>query len=105
MDNVTAMMVLSPLFMETLDRFGIDYIHYGIIMVMVIEFGFPVSPVWFESFRGHGADQQELDRGFYRRRAISYPFADLSHACYLHPVNFFVPAQSVSSIENIPKVF
>jgi C4-dicarboxylate transporter, DctM subunit len=60
MDNVTAMMVLSPLFMETLDRFGIDHIHYGIIMVMVIEFGFLSPPFGLNLFVAMGLTNKSL---------------------------------------------
>jgi C4-dicarboxylate transporter, DctM subunit len=60
MDNVTAMMVLSPLFMETLDRFGIDHIHYGIIMVMVIEFGFLSPPFGLNLFVAMGMTNKSL---------------------------------------------
>jgi C4-dicarboxylate transporter, DctM subunit len=60
MDNVTAMMVLSPLFMETLDRFGIDYIHYGIIMVLVIEFGFLSPPFGLNLFVAMGLTNKSL---------------------------------------------
>jgi len=60
MDNVTAMMVLSPLFMETLNRFGIDHIHYGIIMVMVIEFGFLSPPFGLNIFIAMGLTNKSL---------------------------------------------
>lgn len=60
MDNVTAMMVLSPLFMETLNRFGIDHIHYGIIMVMVIEFGFLSPPFGLNLFVAMGLTNKSL---------------------------------------------
>jgi C4-dicarboxylate transporter DctM subunit len=60
MDNVTAMMVLSPLFAETLDRFGIDYIHYGIIMVLVIEFGFLSPPFGLNLFVAMGLTKKSL---------------------------------------------
>jgi len=60
MDNVTAMMILSPLFMETLDRFGIDYIHYGIIMVLVIEFGFLSPPFGLNLFVAMGLTNKSL---------------------------------------------
>jgi len=60
MDNVTAMLILSPLFAETLNRFGIDYIHYGIIMVMVIEFGFLTPPFGLNLFVAMGLTDKSL---------------------------------------------
>ncbi|MCA1961509.1 MAG: TRAP transporter large permease [Desulfomonile sp.] len=60
MDNVSAMIILSPLFMETLNRFGIDYIHYGIIMVLVIEFGFLTPPFGLNLFVAMGLTNRSL---------------------------------------------
>jgi C4-dicarboxylate transporter, DctM subunit len=60
MDNVSAMLILSPLFAETLNRFGIDYIHYGIIMVMVIEFGFLTPPFGLNLFVAMGLTNKSL---------------------------------------------
>ena len=50
MDDVSAMIILSPLFVDTLDRFHIDLIHYGIVMVLVIEFGFLTPPFGLNLF-------------------------------------------------------
>ena len=50
MDDVSAMIILSPLFADTLARFNIDLIHYGIVMVLVIEFGFLTPPFGLNLF-------------------------------------------------------
>ncbi|MEW6141144.1 MAG: TRAP transporter large permease subunit [Thermodesulfobacteriota bacterium] len=60
MENVSAMLILSPLFVETLNRFGIDFIHYGIIMVLVIEFGFLTPPFGLNLFVAMGLTQKSL---------------------------------------------
>lgn len=60
MDAVSAMMVLSPLFAETLTRYGIDYIHYGIVMVLMIEFGFLTPPFGLNLFVSMGITGQPL---------------------------------------------
>jgi C4-dicarboxylate transporter DctM subunit len=60
MDAVSAMIVLSPLFMETLNRFNIDYIHYGIVMVLMIEFGFLTPPFGLNLFVAMGITNQPL---------------------------------------------
>ena len=60
MDAVSAMMVLSPLFAETLTRYGIDYIHYGIVMVLMIEFGFLTPPFGINLFVSMGITNQPL---------------------------------------------
>ncbi len=60
MDAVSAMMVLSPLFIETLNRYGIDYIHYGIVMVLMIEFGFLTPPFGLNLFVAMGITKKPL---------------------------------------------
>ncbi len=60
MENVSAMLILSPLFVETLNRFGIDYVHYGIIMVLVIEFGFLTPPFGLNLFVAMGLTDKSL---------------------------------------------
>jgi C4-dicarboxylate transporter DctM subunit len=54
MDNVSAMLILSPLLTDSLERYGIDLIHYGIIMVMVIEIGFLTPPFGLNLFVAMG---------------------------------------------------
>ncbi len=60
MENVSAMLILSPLFVETLNRFDIDYVHYGIIMVLVIEFGFLTPPFGLNLFVAMGLTDKSL---------------------------------------------
>ena len=50
MDIVTAIIVISPILIETLNRYGIDYIHYGIIMIVNIEIGFLTPPFGLNLF-------------------------------------------------------
>jgi len=59
-DDVSAMMILSPLFFETLKRFGIDLVHYGIIMVLVIEYGFLTPPFGLNLFVAMGLTKKSL---------------------------------------------
>jgi C4-dicarboxylate transporter DctM subunit len=60
MDDVSAMMILSPIFFETLRRFNIDLVHYGIIMVLVIEFGFLTPPFGLNLFVSMGITNKSL---------------------------------------------
>ncbi|MBW2095036.1 MAG: TRAP transporter large permease subunit [Deltaproteobacteria bacterium] len=60
MDDVSAMMILSPIFLETLRRFDIDLVHYGIVMVLVIEFGFLTPPFGLNLFVTMGITQKSL---------------------------------------------
>ena len=92
MDNVSAMLILSPLFVETLNRFGIDYIHYGIIMVLVIEYGFLTPPFGLNLFVAMGLTDKsllEVSRGV-------VPFLILLLAClilvtYVPQISLFLP--------------
>jgi C4-dicarboxylate transporter DctM subunit len=89
MDNVSAMLILSPLFMETLNRFGIDYVHYGIIMVLLIEYGFLTPPFGLNLFVAMGLTNKslvEVSRGV-------APFLILLLGCVL--LVTFVPSISL----------
>lgn len=89
MENVSAMIILSPLFVETLQRFGIDYIHYGVIMVMVIEFGFLTPPFGLNLFVAMGLTNKsltEVSRGV-------WPFLVLLLLCLA--LVTFIPAISL----------
>ncbi|HMK36154.1 MAG TPA: TRAP transporter large permease subunit [Desulfomonilaceae bacterium] len=95
MDNVSAMLILSPLFVETLKRFGIDYIHYGIIMVLVIEYGFLTPPFGLNLFVAMGLTNKslvEVSRGV-------WPFLILLLGCLL--LVTFVPSLALF----LPKTF
>jgi len=50
MDIVTAIIVISPILVETLNRYDIDFIHYGIIMIVNIECGFLTPPFGLNLF-------------------------------------------------------
>ena len=50
MDIVTAIIVISPILIETLSRYDIDFIHYGIIMIVNIECGFLTPPFGLNLF-------------------------------------------------------
>jgi C4-dicarboxylate transporter DctM subunit len=74
---------------ETLNRFGIDYVHYGIIMVMVIEFGFLTPPFGLNLFVAMGLTEKslvEVSRGV-------IPFLVLLLICLF--IVTFVPALSL----------
>jgi len=50
MDIVTAIIIISPILVETLTRYDIDFIHYGIIMIVNIECGFLTPPFGLNLF-------------------------------------------------------
>ncbi len=95
MDNVSAMLILSPLFIETLNRFHIDYVHYGIIMVLVIEYGFLTPPFGLNLFVAMGLSRKSL----IEVTASVAPFLLLLLGCVL--LITFVP--SISLV--LPKLF
>ncbi len=89
MDDVSAMIILSPLFAEALDRFGIDLIHYGIVMILVIEFGFLTPPFGLNLFVVMGLTKKSLTE---ISRAVT-PFLILLLACVL--LIAFIPGISL----------
>lgn len=95
MDAVSAMMVLSPLFAETLNLYGIDYIHYGIVMVLMIEFGFLTPPFGLNLFVSMGITNRSLTEV---ARATA-PFLILLIVCVL--LITFIPEISLF----LPKLF
>ena len=50
MDIVTAIIIISPILVETLRQYDIDFIHYGIIMIVNIECGFLTPPFGLNLF-------------------------------------------------------
>ncbi len=89
MDAVSAMIVLSPLFTETLSRFHIDLIHYGIVMVLMIEFGFLTPPFGLNLFVAMGITKKPLTEV---ARAV-IPFLFIILACVM--IITFVPEISL----------
>ena len=60
MDVVSAMLVLGPVFMPLLQRFEIDFVHFGIIMVLNIEIGFLTPPFGVNLFVSSGVTGKDV---------------------------------------------
>ncbi len=60
MDDVSAMLILSPLFLETLGRYDIDLVHFGIVMVLNIQIGMLTPPFGINLFVAAGITKQPL---------------------------------------------
>lgn len=54
MDDVSAMLILAPLFLETLNRYGIDLVHFGVVMVLNIQLGMLTPPFGLNLFVSSG---------------------------------------------------
>ncbi|MCX8111512.1 MAG: TRAP transporter large permease subunit [Syntrophorhabdaceae bacterium] len=50
MDIVTAVIVISPVLVETLSRYDINFVHFGILMIVNIECGFLTPPFGLNLF-------------------------------------------------------
>jgi len=50
MDIVTAVIVISPVLVDTLTRYDINFVHFGIIMIINIECGFLTPPFGLNLF-------------------------------------------------------
>jgi C4-dicarboxylate transporter DctM subunit len=62
MDDVAAMLIMAPLLGTTLTRFNIDPIHFGVVMVLLIEFGFLTPPFGINLFVAMGLTNKPLVR-------------------------------------------
>ncbi len=60
MDDVSAMLVLAPLFLETLNRYGIDLVHFGIVMVLNIQMGMLTPPFGLNLFVASGITKEPI---------------------------------------------
>lgn len=89
MDDVSAMLILAPIFGETLQRYGIDLVHFGIVMVLLIEYGFLTPPFGLNLFVTMGLTGESLTTV---SRAVA-PFLLLLLACVLLVI--FIPEISL----------
>ena len=60
MDIVSAVVVISPILLIALQKFDINLIHYGIIMIVNIEFGFLTFPFGLNLFVSMGITGKSL---------------------------------------------
>ena len=60
MDDVSAMLILAPLFYDTLNRYDIDLVHFGIVMVLNIQMGMLTPPFGLNLFVSSGLTQKPL---------------------------------------------
>jgi len=60
MDIVSAIIVISPILLIALEKFDIDLIHYGIIMIVNIELGFLTFPFGLNLFVAMGITGKSL---------------------------------------------
>ena len=60
MDIVSAIIIISPILMVALEKFDINLIHYGIIMIVNIEFGFLTFPFGLNLFVAMGITGKSL---------------------------------------------
>ncbi|MBU1740423.1 MAG: TRAP transporter large permease subunit [Proteobacteria bacterium] len=92
MENVSAMLILSPIFAGTLAALDIDLIHFGVVMVMVIEFGFLTPPFGLNLFVAMGLTKKSL----VEVARASGPFLALLLGCvaiiaFIPEVSLFLP--------------
>ena len=79
MDIVSAILVLTPIFLPMLDIFGIDPVHWGIIMIVNVEMGFLTFPFGLNLFVAMGLTGKPLT---YIARSVM-PFMVLLVMCLL----------------------
>ena len=92
MDIVSAILVLSPILLVTLQKFDIDLIHFAIIMIINVEFGFLTFPFGLNLFVSMGITGKTLTEV---AKAVM-PFLFLLLLClmlitYLPDISTFLP--------------
>ncbi|MCF8114302.1 MAG: TRAP transporter large permease subunit [Desulfotignum sp.] len=60
MDDVSAMLILAPLFLETLNRYDIDLVHFGVVMVLNIQMGMLTPPFGLNLFVASGITKEPI---------------------------------------------
>jgi C4-dicarboxylate transporter DctM subunit len=95
MDSVSAVLVLAPLFVNTLQGYDIDFVHFGIIMILNIEFGMLTPPFGLNLFVSMGISGERME--VVGRSVL--PFLGLLLACLA--LVTYVPDISLA----LPKLF
>jgi C4-dicarboxylate transporter DctM subunit len=62
MDDVSVMLVLAPLFYDTLNRYGIDLVHFGVVMILNIQLGMLTPPFGLNLFVASGITKKPLTK-------------------------------------------
>ena len=92
MDTVSAVLVLAPLFANTLQGYGIDLVHFGVVMVLNIEFGMLTPPFGLNLFVSMGMTGENMgtvSRGVMPFLAI--PLVCLLLVTYVPELSLFLP--------------
>jgi C4-dicarboxylate transporter, DctM subunit len=61
MDSVSAVLVLAPLFLDTLNAYDIDLVHFGIVMILNMEFGMLTPPFGLNLFVCMGISGERME--------------------------------------------
>jgi C4-dicarboxylate transporter, DctM subunit len=61
MDSVSAVLVLAPLFLNTLNAYNIDLVHFGIVMILNMEFGMLTPPFGLNLFVAMGISGERME--------------------------------------------
>ncbi len=95
MDSVSAVLVLAPLFLNTLIAYNIDLVHFGIVMILNMEFGMLTPPFGLNLFVTMGISTERMETV---SRSVM-PFLALLLICLA--IITYVPAVSLL----LPKFF
>lgn len=95
MDTVSAVLILGPMLTKALETYGIDFVHFGVVMVLNMEFGMLTPPFGLNLFVSMGITREPL--GVVGRSVA--PFLVLLLLCLLAVT--YVPALSLA----LPEMF
>ena len=96
MDMAPLIIITTPIFLPVVQAYGVDPVHFGVILVLNLGIGLVTPPVGAVLFvgcargkdSGMGVDQEHL--------ALLHGHAHRSHARHLHPSNFALAAIGLS---------
>ena len=93
MDIVSAVVVISPILLVALQQYDIDFIHFGIMMIVNIEFGFLTFPFGLNLFVAMGITGKSLTQiGRAVLPFLALLFFGLMLVTYIPEISLWLPS-------------
>lgn len=93
MDIVSAVVVISPILLVALQQYDIDFIHFGIMMIVNIEFGFLTFPFGLNLFVAMGITGKSLTQiGRAVLPFLALLFLGLMLVTYIPEISLWLPS-------------
>lgn len=91
-DNISSMIILTPVFLPIISQFGVDHIHFGIFMTVALAIGFVTPPYGANLFIASAVSRLKLEKIV----PHAMPFLLAMLAClivitYIPQISLFLP--------------